>query len=115
MFGGKCVAQSVDQKLLQRRQIRTVLHFRSMQKMALYCTLNAGMDLRSAHPQRVSQLGIRRTPRTIRYNFEHDKDILRFKCHNIILYSRIANSKWQQLLQETKTKTAINPSRSIAL
>jgi len=94
MFGRKGVAQPVDQKLLKRHRIRTVLHFRPVQEMALYGTLDAGMGLRSAHPQRVSELGIRRTPRAIGHNFEHDEDILRLKRHNpfYIRESRIANA-----------------------
>lgn len=44
MLGRKSVAQPVDQKLLQRRQVWAVLQFRPVQEMALHGTLDAGMN-----------------------------------------------------------------------
>jgi hypothetical protein len=44
MFGGKCVAQAVDKKLLKRHQIRAMLHLGTVQQMASHRTPDANRE-----------------------------------------------------------------------
>src|SRR6266567_6168231 len=96
MLCGKCIFNSMNQKLLDCAEIGLAVHIRSMNETSCLGSLECGVYLRGAHKQISSHLRKRGAIRTVPAKFENYDDVLGLECHNeqtlYIRYSRIANA-----------------------